>query len=111
MGIGGIPLSTAIVSLVSTVALMAVLRRLIGGVDARRTLDVAVRIAIAAGLLALAALGVKELLDSTLSDSNGAQLIVIASRGSGRRGRLRRGVDGSRGSTRRPRSRLSSGVS
>jgi len=81
MGIGGIPLSTAIVSLITTFALVAVLRRLIGGVDARRTLAVGLRIAIAAGLLALAALGVKALLDSALSDSNGAQLIVIAAAG------------------------------
>jgi putative peptidoglycan lipid II flippase len=81
MGIGGIPLATAIVSLVTTVALVAVLRRLIGGVDARRTLDVALRIAIAAGLLAAAALGVRELLDSALSDSSGSQLIVIAAAG------------------------------
>src|SRR5437588_6249804 len=40
IGIGGIPLSTAIVSLVTTLALVSVLRRLIGGVDAPRTLDV-----------------------------------------------------------------------
>jgi putative peptidoglycan lipid II flippase len=82
MGIGGIPLSTAIVSLVTTVALVAVLRRLIGGIDARRTLDVALRIAIAAGLLALTALGVREVLDGALSNSNGAQLLVIAGAGS-----------------------------
>jgi putative peptidoglycan lipid II flippase len=81
MGIGGIPLSTAIVSLLTTVALAAVLRRLIGGIDARRTLDVALRIAIAAGLLALAALGVRELLDGALSSSNGSQLLVIAGAG------------------------------
>jgi putative peptidoglycan lipid II flippase len=81
MGIGGIPLSTAIVSLVTTVALVAVLRRLIGGVDARRTLDVALRIAIAAGVLALTALGVRELLDGALSDSNGSQLLVVAGAG------------------------------
>jgi putative peptidoglycan lipid II flippase len=81
MGIGGIPLSTAIVSLVTTVALVAVLRRLIGGVDARRTLDVALRIVIAAGLLALTALGVRELLDGALSHSNASQLLVVAGAG------------------------------
>ena len=81
MGIGGIPLSTAIVSLLTTVALVAVLRRVIGGIDARRTLDVALRITIAAGLLALAALGVRELLDGVLSGSNGSQLLVLAGAG------------------------------
>src|SRR5919204_1083259 len=63
VGIGGIPLSTAIVSLVTTLALATVLRRLIGGLDARRTLAVALRIAIASAGLAGAALGVRELLD------------------------------------------------
>ncbi len=77
VGIGGIPLSTAIVSLVTTVALVAVLRRLIGGVDLRRTLAVGLRITLAAGLLAGTALGIKSLLDSALSGSNGSQLIVI----------------------------------
>jgi len=81
IGIGGIPLSTAIVSLVTTLALMSVLRRLIGGVDARRTIAVGARIVVAASLLALAALGVRELLDSALSDSNGAQLLVIVGAG------------------------------
>ena len=81
VGIGGIPLSTAIVSLVTTIALVAVLRRLIGGIDARRTLDAALRIAIASALLAVATLGVKELLDGALSQSNAAQLLVIACAG------------------------------
>jgi len=77
MGIGGIPFSTAIVSLVTTVLLVMVLRRLIGGLDARHTLDVTIRILISAGLLALVALGVKALLDSALPGSSGAQLLVI----------------------------------
>lgn len=81
IGIGGIPLSTAIVSLVTTVALVAVLRRLIGGLDARRTLDTALRILVAGALLALAAFAVKEALDSLLSDSNSAQLLVVAAAG------------------------------
>src|SRR3954454_4567931 len=55
MGIGGIPLSTAIVSLVTTISLVLVLRRLIGGLDARRTLDVALRIAVAGALTAAVA--------------------------------------------------------
>ena len=81
IGIGGIPLSTAIVSLVTTVLLVTVLRRLIGGLDARRTLDVALRILVAASLLALAALGVKQALDGVLSDSNASQLLVVIAAG------------------------------
>jgi putative peptidoglycan lipid II flippase len=81
IGIGGIPLSTAIVSLVTTVALVLVLRRLIGGLDARRTLDVTLRILVAGALLALAAFAVKELLDGVLSDSNAAQLLVVVAAG------------------------------
>jgi putative peptidoglycan lipid II flippase len=77
MGVGGITLATGAVSLITTVALIAVLRRLIGGIDARRTLEVTLRITVAAGLLALAALGVRELLDGVLSSTNGAQLIVV----------------------------------
>jgi putative peptidoglycan lipid II flippase len=82
IGVGGIALSTGAVSLVTTVALMAVLRRLIGGVDARRTLAVSLRITIAAAVLAIATLVVKEVLDGALSGSNGAQLIVVVVAGS-----------------------------
>ena len=81
VGIGGIPLSTAIVSLVTTFALAAVLRRLIGGLDATRTLAVAVRIVIASAALAGAALAARELLDGALSQSNGDQLLVVLGAG------------------------------
>src|SRR5436190_16632495 len=81
VGIGGIPLSTAIVSLVTTLALAAVLRRLIGGLDATRTLAVAVRIVIASAALAGAALAARELLDGALSQSNGDQLLVVLGAG------------------------------
>jgi putative peptidoglycan lipid II flippase len=82
IGIGGIPLSTAIVSLVTTGALIAVLRRQIGGLDARRTLDTGIRIALAGALLALVVLGVREALDSVLAETFGGQLAVIAVAGS-----------------------------
>jgi hypothetical protein len=58
-----------------------VLRRLIGGLDARRTLDAAVRIAAASALLALVTLGTRELLDGPLSGSSASQLLVIAGAG------------------------------
>jgi putative peptidoglycan lipid II flippase len=77
VGIGGIPLSTAIVSLVTTVALVVILRGRIGGLDARRTLDTGLKIVIASGLLALVTLGARELVDSVVSGSNAGQLAVI----------------------------------
>jgi putative peptidoglycan lipid II flippase len=82
MGIGGIPLATAIVSLLTTILLAAVLRTLMGGLDARRTLDSALRIAVAGVLTGLVALGVKEALDASLSDSFMAQAAVVLVAGS-----------------------------
>src|SRR5256886_13833991 len=67
VGIGGIPLSTAIVSLVTTLALAAVLRRLIGGLDARRTRAGAVRIVIASAAVDRAADADRALSDAALS--------------------------------------------
>ena len=49
MGIGGIPLATAVVSLLTSVGLAVVLRPRLGGIDGRRTVDAAARILIAAG--------------------------------------------------------------
>jgi putative peptidoglycan lipid II flippase len=81
MGIGGIPLSTAIVSLVTTVALAAILRPRLGGIEGRRTLDAGLRIAAAAVLLVAAALGVRELLEGAVSDGFGGQLALVAAAG------------------------------
>jgi putative peptidoglycan lipid II flippase len=82
IGIGGIPLSTAIVSLITTVALAMVLRPALNGIDARRTLDSGIRILASAGLLALAAVGVRELLEGSVSGGFGGQLLVLAAAGS-----------------------------
>jgi putative peptidoglycan lipid II flippase len=81
VGIGGIPLSTAIVSLVTTVALAAILRPRIGGIDGRRTLDATLRILAATALLVLVALGTRELLEGPLADGFGGRLLLIASVG------------------------------
>jgi putative peptidoglycan lipid II flippase len=81
VGIGGIPLSTAIVSLVTTIALATVLRRLIGRLDATRTLAVGLRIVIASAALGGTALAVREVLDGALSQSNGDQLLVVLGSG------------------------------
>jgi putative peptidoglycan lipid II flippase len=63
MGVGGITLATAIVSLVTSVALALALRRQIGGVDLARTLHAGTRILAAGALCAAIALGVREVLD------------------------------------------------
>ncbi len=81
MGIGGIPLATAIVSLLTTVALAAVLRPRLGGIDGRRTVSAGVRILAASGALVLASLGVREALEGTVSNGFGGQVVVIAAAG------------------------------
>jgi putative peptidoglycan lipid II flippase len=81
LGIGGITLSTAGVSLVTTLALAAVLRVEVGGIDGRRTLDAGIRILVAAALLAGTALGVRELIDGAVSTDFGGQLAVVMGAG------------------------------
>ena len=76
MGIGGIPLATAIVSLVTTVALSLVLRGRLGGLDMARTIDASARILLAGALLAAVALGVREAL-SGLSDALLDQIVLV----------------------------------
>jgi putative peptidoglycan lipid II flippase len=81
IGIGGIPLSTAIVSLVTTLALAAVLRPRLGGIDGRRTLDAATRILVASAALAAVAVAVKAGIDGAVADDFAGQLLVIAAAG------------------------------
>jgi putative peptidoglycan lipid II flippase len=80
MGVGGITLATAIVSLVTSVALAVALRGQLGGVDMARTVRVGTRILAAGALCAAVALGVREAL-AGLPDSLLAQtaLVVAAS--------------------------------
>ena len=78
MGIGGITLATAIVSLVTMIALAAVLRPRLGGIDGRRTVDAGMRIVVASAMLAAAAFGIREALGGVVGDGFGGQLIVIA---------------------------------
>jgi putative peptidoglycan lipid II flippase len=68
MGIGGIPLATAIVSLITTVALALVLRGRLGGLDLARTIDAGVRIVIAGALLVVVSLAAREALDDRGGD-------------------------------------------
>jgi putative peptidoglycan lipid II flippase len=76
MGVGGITLATAIVSLVTTVALAVTLRGQLGGVDMARTVHAGTRILAAGALCAAVALGVREALDG-LSDSLVAQTALV----------------------------------
>jgi putative peptidoglycan lipid II flippase len=78
IGIGGIPLSTAIVSLVTTFALAVILRPQIGGIDGRRIVDSGTRILIGTGVLAAGSLGVRLALDGALADDFGGELVVVA---------------------------------
>jgi putative peptidoglycan lipid II flippase len=77
MGVGGITLATAIVSLVTTVALAVALRRQIGGVDMARTVHAGTRIFAAGAACAAVALGVREALDS-LGDGLLEQTALVA---------------------------------
>jgi putative peptidoglycan lipid II flippase len=62
MGVGGITLATAIVSLLTSIALAIALRPQIGGVDMARTVHAGIRILAAGALCAAIALGVREAL-------------------------------------------------
>jgi putative peptidoglycan lipid II flippase len=81
MGVGGIVLATAIVSLVTAIALAVVLRPDLGGLDGRHTLDASIRILVASAVLAGVALATKELLDGVVADDFAGQLLVILAAG------------------------------
>jgi putative peptidoglycan lipid II flippase len=81
MGVGGIVLATAIVSLVTAIALAVVLRPDLGGLDGRHTLDASIRILVASAVLAGVALATKEALDSVVADDFAGQLLVILAAG------------------------------
>jgi putative peptidoglycan lipid II flippase len=84
MGVGGITLATAIVSLVTSVALALALRGQLGGIDAAHTIRAGIRIFLAGGVLAAVALGVREVLEPSLTDSLLDQtLLVLAASAAG----------------------------
>jgi putative peptidoglycan lipid II flippase len=74
VGVWGIPLATSLVNLAGTAALLLLLRRRIGGIEGRRTLDAYARTAAAAALAAAAAFGVWYGLDAALGRSLGGQV-------------------------------------
>jgi putative peptidoglycan lipid II flippase len=76
-GTWGIPLSTAVGNVVSTVALVALLRVRIGGIEGARTAMATLRIVGAAAAVAGVVYGVWEPLDAALGRSFGAQVVSL----------------------------------
>jgi putative peptidoglycan lipid II flippase len=77
VGVWGIPLATAICNVVSTAALLVLLRRQLGRLDGRRTAGAVVRISIAASLVAVVAYAVWWVLDDLLGRSFAAQVASV----------------------------------
>jgi len=76
-GTWGIPLSTAIVNLGGTVALVVLLRSRIAGIEGRKTAASVGRIVLASALVAGVSYGVWRPLDSALGRSFGAQVVSL----------------------------------
>jgi len=77
VGIWGIPLATSIVNIAGTVALLFLLRRRLGRLQGRQTIDAYVRTAVASGLAAAVAFGTWYGLDQWLGRSLGAQIASV----------------------------------
>jgi putative peptidoglycan lipid II flippase len=83
MGVGGITLATAIVSLVTSVALAIALRGQLGGLDMARTVRVGTRILAAGALCAAVALGVREALSGLPDTLLDQTVLVVAASAAG----------------------------
>jgi putative peptidoglycan lipid II flippase len=77
VGIWGIPLATSIVNIAGTVALLILLRRRLGRLQGRQTIDAYLRTAVASGLAAAVAFGTWYGLDQWLGRSLGAQIASV----------------------------------
>jgi putative peptidoglycan lipid II flippase len=77
VGIWGIPLATSIVNIAGTVALLILLRRRLGRLQGRQTIDAYARTAVASGLAAAVAFGTWYGLDQWLGRSLGAQIASV----------------------------------
>jgi putative peptidoglycan lipid II flippase len=83
-GIWGIPLSTSLVNIAGTVALVVLLQRELGRLELRETLDTVLRVTVAGCALGLVSFGVWRGLNSALGDSFVAALVgVLAALGAG----------------------------
>jgi putative peptidoglycan lipid II flippase len=78
-GTWGIPLSTTIVNIAGTVALLDLLRRRLGRIELMQTARAFVLITIASAVLAGVSYGVWRLLDEALGRSLGAQIVSLGS--------------------------------
>ncbi len=76
-GVWGIPLSTSVVNIAGTVALLALLRRRLGDVETYETIRSAARVLVASGALAVIGHGVWNGLDGALGASVGAQIVSL----------------------------------
>ncbi len=77
LGTWGIPLATALVNIAGTAALLVLMRRRIGGIEAAKTASATARIVIASAAVAAVAYGVWEPLDSALGRSFGGQAVSL----------------------------------
>jgi putative peptidoglycan lipid II flippase len=76
-GTWGIPLSTTLVNIAGTAALLDLLRRRLGGIELARTARAFVLITVASAVLAGVSYGVWRLLDEALGRSLGAQIASL----------------------------------
>jgi putative peptidoglycan lipid II flippase len=77
LGTWGIPLSTAVVNIAGTVALLILMRRRLGGIEAAKAASATARILVASAAVAAVAYGVWEPLDSALGRSFGGQAVSL----------------------------------
>jgi putative peptidoglycan lipid II flippase len=77
LGVWGIPLSTSLVNVAGTAALLWLLRRRLGRIDLRETAGVVARIVVAAAALGGAAYGVWWAIDAELGSGFGAQVAAV----------------------------------
>jgi len=77
VGIWGIPLATSLVNIVGVASLVVFMRRRVGDIHLGRVADAIVRVAIASGILGVAAFGVWYPLDQALGRSTVAQLVSL----------------------------------
>jgi putative peptidoglycan lipid II flippase len=76
-GVWGIPLATSLVNIAGTGALLVLLRRRTGGIEASTTARTLVLVTVASGALAAVAWPVWDGLDEALGRSTGAQIVSL----------------------------------
>jgi putative peptidoglycan lipid II flippase len=77
LGIWGLPLSTSVVNIAGSAALLVLLRRRLGRIELGETTRTVVRVTAASAILAGVAYGIWWLLDRGLGDSFGAALVAV----------------------------------